>query len=165
MSINMISWKENGRQAWTTFYKDGRGECEPEICFGNLDKQFAEKKTDIELGMAYDCWKAVAVVKDGKECAKVMARYLEKSKETVVGKFGGKRHEGDTQAVIIYSKENEIEKAVKDLESSAKNTGIQNYSIFKRRGCERLQKCFGHWRNWKRNMKVKYVESSAEIPK
>lgn len=158
MSINMISWRENSKHPWTTFYKDGRGICEPEICFGSLEKQFAERKTEIELGMAYDCWKAVAVLKDGKECAKVMADYLKNSKEPVVGKFGGKRREGDTQVVIIYSKENEVDEALKNLENSVDNAGIQDYKIFKQRGCECLQKRFGPWQKWKRTMKVKYLE-------
>ncbi len=61
MNVNMISWGGNGRQAWTTFYKDGRGKCCSE-CFENLERQFAERKNEIDLGMAYDCWKAVAVL-------------------------------------------------------------------------------------------------------
>ncbi len=153
----MVSWGGNGRQSWTTFYKDERGECGP-ACFENLEKQFTERKTEIELGMAYDCWKAVAVLKDGKECAKVMADYLKNSEEPVVGKFGGKRHEGDTQVVIIYSKEDEIGEVLKILGNSMNNAGIQDYKIFKQRGCECLQKCFGPWQKWKRSMKVKYEE-------
>lgn len=156
MNITMFSWME-GLQPWTSFYKGKKKVCDSDICFGNLEKQITERKTEIGLGMAYDCWKAVAVLKDGRECAKVMANYLKNSQDPVAGKFGGKRQEGDTQAVIIYCKENDADDSLKGLEESVKNAGIQNYKTFKQRGCECLQEYFGPWENWKRTMKIKYV--------
>ena len=173
MSKEIYVGNKSSRQGyWTSFETNPHltitkrniyGQCVP--CLENLLQQLGEGKKEIELKKAFNCWKAVAVLKDEKECLGVLERYEQRSPPSryVRGRFDSKEENG-TKAVIFHiDGEKERDEILSELEQCAKSVNPKA-RVFYSRACAYLfEELLGDWKEWKKITPIKYPQNVGEI--
>jgi len=106
-------WR-NSRDNWVSFESDPKlrvtkgniySRCVP--CITNLYQQLQTGKEEIELKEAYQCWKVVAVLKDGEECLEVLREYEENflGDHYVKGKFGSSQTSKSSKVLMFHTED------------------------------------------------------------
>lgn len=138
------------------------GRCVP--CITSLYEQLKEGKREIELGMAYNCWKVVAVLDSMDECVKLLEEF-ERSflgERQLKGRFGSVDESKSTRVLVInVSTERERDRLYRELQECATKINPRA-KLFFHRGCAELyHDILGDWRYWNRTETIKKPE---EIP-
>jgi hypothetical protein len=148
---------------WISFESDPRltktkkniyGKCLP--CIQNLYYQLQEKKTEIILATAFDCWKITAVVSSIEECLDVLQRFEQGFLcGHVCGKLGSGRAKSSTKVVVFHA---ESEEERDQIHQALQVCALQvnpNAKVFISRACAVLyEDILGDWRTWKRTSPI-----------
>ena len=157
-------WR-NSRENWVSFESDPKlrvtqqniyGRCVP--CITHLYRQLQEGKDEIELGVAYHCWKVVAVLKDKDECLEVLNEFQETflGDRVVKGKFGSSQPSTSSQVLMFHTEdEGERDRLLEALRTCAQKVNPGS-KVFCQRACANLyDELLGDWKNWKEVTKIK----------
>jgi len=136
--------------------KDIYRKCVP--CILNLYEQLKERKQEIDLGQAYNCWKVVVVVENIDACIDLLAEYerVFLRDRWIKGRFGSGDEKKRTKVIVINA-EDELEKdrLMEELKICVENAGVWAL-ITSHKGCAELYHgLFGDWREWKRISTIK----------
>jgi hypothetical protein len=157
-------WRSS-RENWVSFESDSKlrvtkqdiyGRCVP--CITHLYRQLQEGKDEIELGVAYHCWKVVAVLKDKDECLEVLNEFQETflGDQVVKGKFGSSQPSTSSQVLMFHTEdEGERDRLLEALRTCAQKVNPGS-KVFCQRACANLyDELLGDWKNWKEVTKIK----------
>jgi hypothetical protein len=143
--------------------EDIYGRCLP--CISNLYEQLKEKKEEVRLGQAYQCWKVVAVVESVDECMDLLAEFEERflGDRWIKGRFGSGDETKKTKIVVMNAdSEAERDALFEELKTCSEKTGLKASVTFHRGCAELYHEIFGDWRKWK---ETSTVENPAAIDK
>jgi hypothetical protein len=143
---------------------DVYGKCVP--CITNLYEQLKDRKTEIDLGPALNCWKVVVVLNSMEECVELLTE-LEKVLPVEVkikGRFGSV-DENKTTKVIVFnvsdvSQRKRLYVMLRDCFSRVRSRSQVTFH----RGCVELyHELFGDWKAWKKTEGIKKPEAVPVI--
>lgn len=138
------------------------GRCVP--CITSLYEQLKEGKREIELGMAYNCWKVVAVLDGMDECVRLLEEFEKSFLEDrqIKGRFGSVDEGKATRVLVINANtEQERDRLHSELCECASRINPQA-KLFFHRGCADLYHgILGDWHYWDKREIIKKPE---EIP-
>ena len=139
------------------------GRCLP--CIQNLYEQLQERKKEINLGNAFNCWKITAVVKDMDESLALLSEFEKRFPfGHVYGKLGSGRTDVETKAVVFHT-ESEAERD-RIAEALAQCLAPRNVSepVQISRGCAVLyHDILGDWQEWQPVTPMKHPENAAML--
>lgn len=135
------------------------GRCVP--CITSLYEQLKEGKQEIALGMAYNCWKVVAVLDSMDECVKLLEEFEKVflGNRQLKGRFGSVDETKKTRVLVINAAtERERDRLYRELQECASRVNPEAI-VFFHRGCAELyQEILSDWRYWKRKEPIKKPE-------
>jgi hypothetical protein len=160
--------KFSKKYGWTSFESDPHLRdtkraihlrCLP--CIKSLYQQLVEKKSFIDLGTAFDCWKVVVVMETTEECLNVLEIYRDRflPERYIRGRYGGK-DASSTQAIVVVA-ENELEREnlMDEMKSCLSVIGLKR-PLFYSKGCaDPYEKILGPWKNWQRHTSIRHDEN------
>lgn len=138
------------------------GRCVP--CITSLYEQLKDGKQEIDLGLAYSCWKVVVVLESMEECVKVLEEFETRflGERMLKGRFGSVDETKTTRVLVLNATtERDRDRLYAELQECAckVNPGAQ---VLFHRGCAELYHAIlGDWRRWNRREAIKKPE---EIP-
>lgn len=141
------------------------GRCLP--CIQNLYYQLQDRREEINLGTAYNCWKICAILHGIDECISLLYEFENRFPlGHVYGKFGSGSSNLDTSVVVFHTENiterDRIRKALDECIKVVKLDGIVTIS----RACNILYNdIFGDWKNWKPIMSIMYPENVEPVLK
>lgn len=139
------------------------GRCLP--CIQNLYRQLRQGAKEIELGVAYCCWKVTAVVNGIEECLALLAEYERRFPEGHIhGKLGTGRPLSETKVVVFHT-DSEMERDTVKKRVEACLPGLsQDARVFVSRACATLyDEILGDWRAWKPVTPILHPEKSGPL--
>jgi hypothetical protein len=143
--------------------KDIYGKCLP--CIQNLYHQLQERKSEITLKSAFNCWKIVVVLKGIDECLEFL-QIFERDflRVHVYGKIGSSRSKSDTRVVVFHTdNEKERDQIYEDAKKCAFKVNPEA-RVFISRACAVLyEEILGDWKEWKQTTPIKYPENVEKI--
>ena len=157
---------------WISFENDPRltktkkniyGKCLP--CIQNLYHQLQERKSEITLTTAFDCWKITAVLGSIDECLDLLQRFEQDFLSGhVYGKMGSGRLKSDTRVVVFHTEsEKERDRIYEDIQACAPQVNPKA-KVFISRACAVLyEDILGDWREWKRITPIRNPENVTKI--
>lgn len=135
------------------------GRCVP--CITSLYEQLKEGKQEIALGMAYNCWKVVAVLDSMDECVKLLEEFEKVflGNRQLKGRFGSVDETKKTRVLVINAAtERERDRLYRELQECASRVNPEAI-VFFHRGCAELyHEILSDWRYWKRKEPIKKPE-------
>lgn len=135
------------------------GRCVP--CITSLYEQLKEGKQEIALGMAYNCWKVVAVLDSMDECVKLLEEFEKVflGNRQLKGRFGSVDETKKTRVLVINAAtERERDRLYRELQECASRVNPEA-TVFFHRGCAELyHEILSDWRYWKRKEPIKKPE-------
>lgn len=138
------------------------GRCVP--CITSLYEQLKEGRQEIELGMAYNCWKVVAVLESMDECVKLLEEFERTflADRQLKGRFGSVDQNKSTRVLVINAgTEKDRDRLYVELQECAHRVNPQA-NVFFHRGCAELYHAIlGDWRRWNR---IETIKKPEEIP-
>ncbi|HAR95229.1 MAG TPA: hypothetical protein DCR97_04605 [Deltaproteobacteria bacterium] len=138
------------------------GRCVP--CITSLYEQLKEGRKDIELGLAFSCWKVVVVLESMEECIRLLEEFERRflDDRTLKGRFGSVDETKNTRVLVINATtERDRDRLYAELQECAKMIN-PTAPVFFHRGCAELYHAIlGDWRRWKRREAIRKPE---EIP-
>lgn len=156
-----ISFESDPRLTKTK--KDIYGKCLP--CIQNLYYQLQQRKSEITLAGAFDCWKIVAVLHSMDECLELLQRFEESFlRGHVYGKMGSGRPKSPTRVVVFHTEsEKERDRIYHDLQICALQVHPEA-KVFISRACAVLyEDILGDWRTWKRTSQIIHPKNVPKI--
>jgi hypothetical protein len=156
---------------WISFESDPRltktkkniyGKCLP--CIQNLYYQLQERKSEISLATAFDCWKITAVLGSMDECLDLLQRFEQGFlRGHVYGKMGSGRSKSSTRVVVFHAEsEKERDQIYQDLRICAPQVNPKAKVLISRACAVLYEDILGDWREWKRTSPIKNPENATK---
>jgi hypothetical protein len=156
---------------WVSFESDPRlkktradiyGRCLP--CIQNLYEQLRACPSEIDLGMAYHCWKITAVLEGIEQCLSLLSQFEARFPfGHVSGKFGSGRPDSETRVVVFHTdNEKEKDRIQKALRMCLKELNLKA-GIQVSRACAILyEPILGDWKMWRPKTPIRFPERINE---
>lgn len=167
-----INPKMSKRGGWTSFESDPHlrktkknlhQRCLP--CIKNLYEQLSDGKQRIDLGLAYECWKVVAVLESIAECLDVLEVYRDQflPDRYIRGRYGSKDG-GGTQAIVMNAETAaERDQLMKEMQSCLAKLGLQRNLFFSKGCADPYERLLGPWKEWKRRTPIRFNQNRKPV--
>lgn len=159
------------REGWISFETDSRltqtkarlhARCLP--CLTALSNQLKSGADPIALGMAWHCWKVVAVVRDEEEGLRLLESFGQAFPgEHVYGKLGTGK--GRTSfAVMFHTEEEKRRDELYAMMGQVVERHFPKRRVFYSRGCgDPYERLLGPWQTWQDPCPIRHPERIGRI--
>jgi hypothetical protein len=152
---------------WVSFESDPRlkktkdniyGRCLP--CIQNLYEQLKARRTEIDLGTAYHCWKITAVLEGIEQCFSLLTQFEARFPfGHVYGKLGSGRSDVKTKVVVFHTdNEPERDRIQRALKVCRREMGLDTTVLISRACAVLYEDILGDWREWRPSTPLRYPE-------